>query len=81
MILSGIAGVAAGDASAAAGWWLIVVFAALLLLTFVGGAEEDRSASRPGPRVLGFRPITAGLVILAVVVILPVALLMLAGGA
>lgn len=79
MILSGIGGVAVGDESATAGWWLIVVFTGLLLLTFAGGeagvaADQPRSTSRTWP-------ITAGLVIVAVFVIVPIALFMLAGGA
>ena len=44
MILSGIAGVVVGDASAAAGWWLIAVFSALLLLTFVVAVRQADSS-------------------------------------
>jgi hypothetical protein len=44
MILSGIAGVVVGDASALAGWWLIVVFGTVLVLTFAW------PTTRPAPR-------------------------------
>lgn len=80
MILSGIAGVAVGGQSAVAGWWLIVVFTGLLLLTFVGG-EPGAATGQSGSNALGSRLTKVLLVIVAVVVIVPITLLMLAGGA
>lgn len=80
MVLSGIVGVSVGGQSAAAGWWLIVVFTVLLLLTFVGGSGA-LSTDQARPQARRFRPSTVGLVIVAIVVIVPVALLMLFDGA
>ena len=80
LILSGIGGVAAGESSAVGGWWLIVIFGAILLLTSLR-ARTPRSPDGPPVRLLGMRPVTVAAVTLAILVIVPVAFVMLAGGA
>ena len=71
MVLSGIAGVAAGEEVAAGGWWLIVVFSGLLALTFV------RHEGRPA---VGSRVVTIGAAIMTILIVVPVVLLPVAGG-
>ncbi len=79
LILSGIAGVAVGDESAVAGWWLIVVFSSLLAVTFIGDRSSVPSDMRNSR--MRSRLVTAGGVVLGVLILVPLAMLMLAGSA
>ena len=79
LILSGIGGVSAGETSAVAGWWLIVVFGGILLLTFLL-AGKPRAANGPPQRLLEMRPATIAGVALVILVVVPLAFVMLAGG-
>ena len=68
---------AAGEESAAGGWWLVIVFGGLLLLTYVSG----RSTGRSGGGVSGRSWLaTAGVAVVCLLVLVPVALFMLVGG-
>lgn len=79
LVLSGIAGVAVGDEAAVTGWWLIVVFSGLLSVTFIGDRSSKPSDMRNSR--MRSRLITAGGVVLGVLIFTPLAMLMLAGGA
>ena len=78
LVVSGIAGVAAGEESALAGWWLIVVFSGLLALTFIGdrSSASSKTPHSPPRSVL----VRASGVLLGVLVLVPFAMFMLAGG-
>ena len=81
LILSGIGGVAAGEDSAVGGWWLIIVFSGVLLLTFVGSRSRTPATDDPRSQARRSRLITATVVVVAIAVIAPIALVMLLGGA